>query len=112
MKRQATLSLAALIVGAAIWLIPFPLVRYILGFALLWILPGLSWGLLTPRHSLDPVERLAVGLGLNYAITPLATLLLTYLPGPLTRASLVVTMVVIAALPTAIAALARQRQRR
>jgi uncharacterized membrane protein len=112
MKRQATLFLATLIVGVAVWFIPLHIVRYVLGFGLLWILPGLSWGLLLPRHTLGRAGRLAVGLGLNYAITPLATLLLTYLPGPLTRASLIAAMVAIAGLPIVVPALMHSRHKR
>jgi uncharacterized membrane protein len=66
MKRQIILLSTALVLAALVWLAPWPLLRYGLGFVLLWVLPGLSWVSLVPRDALDRAERLAVGLGLNF----------------------------------------------
>jgi uncharacterized membrane protein len=73
-----------------------------MSFLLLWIIPGLLWTLLILRDNLDPIERLAVGLGLNFVITPVITLLLTYLPGPLNRPALLATMMSAITLPVAL----------
>ena len=99
MKRQIVLLSMALILAALVWLVPWPLLRYGLGFVLLWVLPGLSWVFLVPRQVLDRAERLVVGLGLNFVITPLIALLLVYLPGPATRVAFLAAAVGIIGLP-------------
>ena len=95
MRRQVILLSAALVLAALVWLMPWPLWRYGLGFVLLWVIPGLSWARLIPHQALDRAERFAVGLGLNFVITPLLVLLLVYIPGPVPRASLLVATVVV-----------------
>jgi 4-amino-4-deoxy-L-arabinose transferase-like glycosyltransferase len=111
MKRQTILFTTALILGTTIWAVPSYLVRYCLAFVLLWLLPGLSWASLIPRGALDRVERFVVGLGLNLVITPITTLLIAYLPGPLTRASLIIVNVGIIGLPAILSALTILRHR-
>lgn len=111
MKRQATLFATALILAVVIWIVPSHLVRYASSFAFLWLLPGLSWALLIPHRVLDRAERLTVGLGLNFVVTPITTLLLSYFPGPLTRVSLVVGMVGVTGLPVLLSALAHRKRR-
>lgn len=111
MKRQATLFATALILAVVVWVAPSHLVRYSLSFALLWLLPGLSWALLIPRHTLDRAEWLTVGLGLNFVVTPVTTLLATYFPGPLTRALLVVAMLGVIGLPIALSLLMHPKRR-
>jgi hypothetical protein len=111
MKRQIILLLVALVLAALVWLMPWPLLRYGLGFVLLWVLPGLSWVFLVSRQALDRAERLAVGLGLNFVIVPLIILLLVYLPGPVTRISLLVATVGVVGLSTLISVPVYLRQR-
>lgn len=105
MKRQAILPLIALALGTVVWFAPWPLVRYGFSFPLLWVLPGLSWALFIPHQALNRAERFAVGLGLNFTITPLVTLLLVYLPGSLTRVSILAVIEGIIVLPTIISVL-------
>jgi hypothetical protein len=82
------LPLILLTVGADVGL-ALPATRYGAAFALLWLLPGLAWaGLLVgPRRRAagrrSLVLEIAVGLGLGMGTIILLTLLLHYLPGPL-----------------------------
>ncbi len=70
-----------------------PATRYWSAFILLWLLPGLAWaGLLTGRHRRPTAEEIAVGLGLGIGTVVLLTLLLHYIPGPLTFPALLVTV--------------------
>lgn len=93
MKRTLFLFSIALVLGALIWTIPLPNVRYGLAFGLLWLIPGLAWSSLIPSEALDRPERLTIGLGLNFVITPFITLLLTYLPGPVSRSALLTALI-------------------
>ncbi len=81
-----------------------------MSFLLLWIIPGLAWSLLIPRDALDHIERLAVGLGLNFVIAPVITLLLTYLPGPLSRSALLAAMIAAIAPPVALFAIKHKQK--
>ncbi len=74
------LALAALLLTALTFLgQPQPL-RLWAAVGLLWIAPGINWALaLADRPRL---ERIALGLGLAFAISGLVTLLLHLLPGP------------------------------
>lgn len=99
MKRERWIFTAALALGALIWAVPLPVVRYGMAFLFLWFLPGLAWVSLIPCDVLDRVERLVIGLGLSFVITPAITLLLTYLPGPLSRLTLLAAMTGTIALP-------------
>jgi hypothetical protein len=66
-----------------------PATRYVAAFFLLWILPGLAWArLLAGRHRRPTAEEVAVGLGLGMGTVVLLTLLLHYIPGPLTLPAL------------------------
>ncbi len=88
-----------------------PATRYGSAFALLWLLPGLAWArLLTARHrqstetrppssSTSPrlrtpiegyAEGITTGLGLGMSTVTLLTLLLHYIPGPLTLPTLLI----------------------
>jgi 4-amino-4-deoxy-L-arabinose transferase-like glycosyltransferase len=112
MRRQIILLSTALVLAALIWLMPWPLLRYSLGFVLLWVLPGLSWVLLVPRQALDRAERLAIGLGLNFVITPLVTLLLVYLPGSATRIAFLGATVGTVGLPAIVSTVIYVRHRK
>jgi 4-amino-4-deoxy-L-arabinose transferase-like glycosyltransferase len=112
MKRQVALLATALILAGVVWIAPSPLVRYCLAFPLLWLLPGLSWATLIPRRALDRVERLVVALGLNFVITPTVALLVAYLPGPVTRASLIVAIEGVIGVPAVLCAAVRVKRRR
>jgi 4-amino-4-deoxy-L-arabinose transferase-like glycosyltransferase len=106
MKRKTALLLAALILGTVILVVPTPSVRYGAAFPLLWVLPGLAWIALIPHSTLGQVERLAVGLGLCFVISPVITLLVTYLPGPVDRVILLAAIVASVGLPLGVSALA------
>jgi len=70
-----------------------PATRYGSAFILLWILPGLAWAaLLTGRHCRPTAEEITVGLGLGMGTVVLLTLLLHYIPGPLTFPALLATV--------------------
>ncbi|MBE9470915.1 MAG: glycosyltransferase family 39 protein [Chloroflexi bacterium] len=85
--------------GRSLWLIlltalvniglAVPATRHGAAFILLWLLPGLAWaGLLAGRHRRPTAEEVAVGLGLGMGTVVLLTLLLHYIPGPLTLPTL------------------------
>lgn len=105
MRRKVALLAAVLILGAAILLASAPLPRYGAAFLLLWVLPGLAWISLIPCGALDRVERLVVGLGLSFIVSPVITLLVTYLPGPVDRIALLAAIVVGVSLPLGLSAL-------
>ncbi len=66
-----------------------PTTRYGAAFILLWLLPGLAYArLLAGRHRRPTAEEVAVGLGLGMGTVVLLTLLLHYIPGPLTLPAL------------------------
>ncbi len=66
-----------------------PATRYGAAFILLWFLPGLAYArLLAGRHRRPTAEEVAVGLGLGMGTVALLTLLLHYIPGPLTLPTL------------------------
>jgi 4-amino-4-deoxy-L-arabinose transferase-like glycosyltransferase len=111
MKRQLGLFTIALVFGAAILLVPSDFARYCLAFVLLWVLPGLSWASLIPLTVIDLTEWLVVGLGLSFVVTPVTTLLIVYLPGSLTRDSLVAATVGVTGLPLVLSALGRLSSR-
>ena len=70
-----------------------PTTRYGSAFVLLWLLPGLAWaGLLNDRDRQPTAEEITVGLGLGMGTVVLLTLLLHYIPGPLTFPALLVTV--------------------
>jgi len=86
-----------------LWLVPItaladaglaiPATRYGAAFVLLWLLPGLAWaGLLAGRRHRPTAGVIAVGLGLGMGSVALLTLLLHYIPGPLTLPMLLVTV--------------------
>lgn len=66
---------------------------------LLWVLPGLVWVSLVPNRALERIERLVLSLGFSFVVTPLTTLLLAYIPGPLTQMQLLVAMASVIGLP-------------
>ncbi|MCK4471158.1 MAG: glycosyltransferase family 39 protein, partial [Anaerolineae bacterium] len=85
--------------GRSLWLIllttlvniglAVPATRYGAAFILLWLLPGLAYArLLAGRHRRPTAEEVAVGLGLGMGTVVLLTLLLHYIPGPLTLPTL------------------------
>jgi hypothetical protein len=85
--------------GRSLWLIllttlvniglAVPATRYGAAFILLWLLPGLAYArLLAGRHRRPTAEEVAVGLGLGMGTVVLLTLLLHYIPGPLTLPAL------------------------
>jgi 4-amino-4-deoxy-L-arabinose transferase-like glycosyltransferase len=105
MRQKIALFLAALVLGGATLLLPVPSVRYGAAFLLLWVLPGLAWMALVPLGVLDRVERWAVGLGLCFVVSPMITLLVTYLPGPVSRITLLAAIAVSIGLPLGASAL-------
>ncbi|MBN1978765.1 MAG: glycosyltransferase family 39 protein [Anaerolineae bacterium] len=105
--RRIGLLAAAAILGAVILAVPLPLVRFGAAFVLLWVLPGLAWTSLIPQSALDRIERVAVGLGLSFAVSPVVTLLVTDLPGPVSRGGLLIAMMAGIGSPLALSALRR-----
>ena len=91
------LPLILLTVGADVGL-ALPATRYGAAFVLLWLLPGLAWAglLVDPRGRAaarrSPVLEIAVSLGLGMGTVILVTLLLHYLPGPLSLPALLVAV--------------------
>jgi 4-amino-4-deoxy-L-arabinose transferase-like glycosyltransferase len=106
-RRQVSVLAAMLVLGAVILVVPLPLVRFGAAFVLLWVLPGLAWTSLIPQSALDRVERVAVGFGLNFVVSPVLTLLVAYLPGPVNRVGLLVAVMAGIGLPLALSALRR-----
>jgi 4-amino-4-deoxy-L-arabinose transferase-like glycosyltransferase len=97
--KTITLFLVTLALGAVI-LVESPLyVRYGAAFLLLWVLPGLAWAALIPQGALDRIERLVVGLGFSFAVSPTITLLVSYLPGPVHQVTLLAAIAVGIGLP-------------
>ncbi len=58
--------------------------------ALLWVLPGLVLMEWVPAEETDGWERLGLGVALSLALTTVTGLAVAYLPGPLTRAQVLV----------------------
>lgn len=110
MKQPVILLATALVLAVAICFVPSHLVRYCLAFPLLWLLPGLGWTGLPSLQPLDRVERLVLGLGLSFVVTPTVTLLVAYLPGPVTRAALLTAIVGITGLPVVLSLLTHSRR--
>jgi len=70
-----------------------PATRYVAAFVLLWLVPGLAWaGLLADRSRQPGIEEVAIGLGLGMGTVSVLTLLLHYIPGPLSLLELLVTV--------------------
>jgi hypothetical protein len=110
MRQRAILVATATVLAVSICFVPSHLARYCLAFPLLWLLPGLGWAWLPSLRTLDRIERLVVGLGLSYVVTPIVTLLVTYLPGPVTRTALLAAIVGITGVPVALSVLTRSRR--
>ncbi|MBN1316667.1 MAG: glycosyltransferase family 39 protein [Anaerolineales bacterium] len=89
MKKGFIFSIFGLLLASLIWFTSGSW-AYWFSFLFLWILPGLAWSQLFRSNHLDSVEYFIIGLSLNLVCTPIATLLLTYLPGPLSRTFLVI----------------------
>ena len=92
-----TVALASVLLPAGGW-------RYGPVFALLWLLPGIAW-----RTRL-PGRRWMSGLGLGLLLVTWLTLLLVYLPGPLSRAALAAGAALLALLPLALPAGEQERE--
>ena len=91
--RRGRLLWPLLLIALANIGLALPATRYGAAFILLWLLPGLAWaGSLTDRHRRPTAEEVAVGLGLGIGTVALLTLLLHYIPGPLTFLMLLLTV--------------------
>lgn len=101
MKKSIIILLAGLFLSVLLWLTP-PILPFWSSFFFLWVLPGLAWSLIIRSDHLDPFEHLIIGLGLNLVCTPISTLLLTYIPGPLTKASLLLVGTMMISFPALI----------
>jgi len=79
-----------------------PIIRAILGFALVFFLPGFAWTLVFFRQ-VNVVERVALSIGLSIALVTLSILSLNRLLGmSITGVSSVVVIVVITVIPVVI----------
>jgi 4-amino-4-deoxy-L-arabinose transferase-like glycosyltransferase len=91
-RRSSVLWLVSLTVLADVGL-AVPATRYGAAFVLLWLLPGLAWAAwLTGQHHRPATEEIAVGLGLGMGSVVLLTLLLHYVPGPVTLPALLIAV--------------------
>mgnify|MGYP000555706646 CR=1 FL=1 len=72
------MGMSLLLMGAT-WVLEPSVIRFGAAFALLWVLPGVTWALLL--HG-DWRARVVLGLGLAFVSSGLSTLLLHLLPGP------------------------------
>ena len=100
MKKNLIPAVLSLLLAALIWLEPIPIVRFWSSFAFLWILPGLTWlPFLEHCNCFRVEEKITVALGLNFVITPFVALSLAYLPGPMTKESLLVAIWVVTVAP-------------
>ena len=79
-----------------------PIIRAVLGFALVFFLPGFAWTLVFFRQ-VNVVERVAISIGLSIALVTLSILSLNRLLGmSITGVSSVVVIVVITVIPVVI----------
>jgi 4-amino-4-deoxy-L-arabinose transferase-like glycosyltransferase len=93
MRRRSPLLWLILLTLLADVGLAVPVARYGSTFSLLWLLPGLAWaGLLADRHRRPTAEEIAVGLGLGIGTVAVLTLLLYYIPGPLTFPTLLIAV--------------------
>jgi 4-amino-4-deoxy-L-arabinose transferase-like glycosyltransferase len=93
MRRRSPLLWLTLLTLLADAGLAVPATRYGSTFSLLWLLPGLAWaGLLADRHRRPTAEEIAVGLGLGIGTVAVLTLLLHYIPGPLTFTVLLIAV--------------------
>lgn len=80
------LTFAVLLTGLAVYLLPqtppYIYVRYVMGALLVLYLPGcaLIEALYPKRGDIEPLERLALSIGLSLALVPLVGLVLNYTP--------------------------------
>ncbi len=102
-RLLVALGLASILFAIGITFIPWVNARYWLSFGLLWIVPGLAWGTLLLRKTQPCLEKFCVSLGLNFALTPVSMLILSYLPGPVTRVQILLAMVALSGIPMLIA---------
>lgn len=102
-RLLVALGLASILLAIGSTLIPWATARYWLSFGLLWIVPGLAWGVLLLRKAQACLEKCCVSLGLNFALTPVSMLVLSYFPGPVTRVQILLAMVGLCSIPMLIA---------
>jgi len=80
------LTLFMILIGSAIYLLPqippYVYFRYVVGSLFVLYLPGFALieALYPNREDLDPLERLALSIGLSLALVPLVGLVLNYTP--------------------------------
>ena len=80
------LTLFMILIGSAIYLLPqippYVYFRYVVGSLFVLYLPGFALieALYPKREDLEPLERLALSIGLSLALVPLVGLVLNYTP--------------------------------
>jgi hypothetical protein len=109
MRREAFILGVAAALGGLALALPNGVPSYLVGFALLWLLPGLAWTGFLGEAGFDRWERAVVGLGLGFVVSPLVTLVLSYLPGPVSELALVLAIVACSGLPLAARGAIRRR---
>ncbi|MFB0547168.1 MAG: ArnT family glycosyltransferase [Anaerolineae bacterium] len=91
-RKYLWLIVVLVAANAVIVLIDLSVLRYLSAVLLLFLLPGLVLIELMERIELAGdvgwVERLTLGCGLSYVLSSLSTLILHYLPGPMSMASI------------------------
>jgi len=92
---------------------PLVYARYILGSILVLWLPGYTFikALFPSKNDLDPIERLALSMGLSLALVPMVGLLLNYSPWGITPTPITISLLALT-ITLATLALIREHQTR
>jgi hypothetical protein len=109
-RDLAVVGVLALIALAAVFFELHPLLRVVFAVPLVLFLPGYALlSALAPARSLEPIERLLVSLGLSFAATIVAGLLLAMTPFRLSPLSWAVMLAGVTLVASAVAWLRRVR---
>jgi len=88
-------------------------IRYVLGLIFVMRLPGYTFikALFPSKNDLDPIERLALSIGLSLALVPIVGLLLNYSPWGITPTPITISLLALT-ITLATLALIREHQTR
>jgi uncharacterized membrane protein len=91
---------------------PLAVVRAILGFILVFLVPGFAWTLVFFKK-VNIVERIALGIGLSIALVTLATIVLNIIfHVKINGFNALVTIIVLTLIPVGIYLIQRYRRRK